>query len=409
MSITFPSSPTDNQVYQSSGVYYRWSGVKWKRSSDHFQSVVTEYTDSATQLDIDPTRYNYYNIDLNVDVQINIPVSPPYNKIIMDITQPGYPGWVLDSASYDNVSFSVTSQDGNPFGIFFKPDGTKMYMVGLSSRTVYQYSLSTAWDITTASYDNAVWFSVAAQDTSPYGIFFKPDGTKMYMVGASSGTVYQYTLSTAWDLNTASYNAVSFSVTSQDTSSTGIFFKPDGTKMYMVGRTSDRVYQYSLSTAWDLNTASYDNAVSFSVRSQDTSPYGIFFKPDGTKMYMVGNTSRTVYQYTLSTAWDLNTASYDNAVWFSVAAQDTNPTGIFFKPDGTKMYMVGRTSDTVHQYTTIDASGTLPTITWSDNILWDSGNPPTVSFDYAGTSLIEFVTIDGRTWSGSPILIDGRT
>ena len=155
----------------------------------------------------------------------------------------------VDGASYDSVSFSVGSQDTNPRGVAFNSDGTKMYMVGTGD-SVYQYSLSTAFDLSTASYDS-VSFSVSSQDTVPSGITFNSDGTKMYMVGLTNDNVYQYSLSTGFDLSTASYDSVSFSVSSQDTSPYDIAFNSDGTKMYMAGIANDSVFQYSLSTAFD--------------------------------------------------------------------------------------------------------------------------------------------------------------
>ena len=48
--------------------------------------------------------------------------------------------------------FSVVSQDGTPRGISFNNDGTKMYIVGDAGNDVNEYSLSTAFDISTASY-----------------------------------------------------------------------------------------------------------------------------------------------------------------------------------------------------------------------------------------------------------------
>ncbi|MEM4663219.1 MAG: YncE family protein, partial [Candidatus Diapherotrites archaeon] len=218
--------------------------------------------------------------------------------------------------------------------VFFSSDGTKMYILGDSSDRVYQYSLSTAWDISTASYDKN--FYVGSRDTSPRGLFFSPDGTKMYILGDYRDRVYQYSLSTAWDISTASYDK-NFYVGSQDTSPRGLFFSPDGTKMYILGDSSDRVYQYSLSTAWDISTASYDK--NFYVGSQDTYPRGLFFSPDGTKMYILGDYSDRVYQYSLSTAWDISTASYDKN--FYVGSQDTSPSGLFFSSDGNKMYISG--------------------------------------------------------------------
>ena len=209
----------------------------------------------------------------------------------------GDAGWCdLSTASYDSVSFSATSQDSYPTGIAFKPDGTKMYMGGVGSNTVYQYTLSTAWDVDTVSYDD-VSFDVSSQG-GPRAIAFKPDGTKMYMVRAGWNKVHQYSLSTAWDLDTASYDSVSFSVTGQDNAPWDIAFKPDGTKMYITGADNDSVYQYSLSTAWDLSTGSYDSD-SFDTSSQDGNPKGLAFKHDGTKMYVVGAGNINVYQYSM--------------------------------------------------------------------------------------------------------------
>jgi len=254
----------------------------------------------------------------------------------------------MTALNYDSVSFDVSGQDTQPRGISFNTTGSKMYMVGSSNDSVYQYTLSTPFDLSTASYDN-VSFSVAGQDTQPHDITFNSDGSKMYMVGNTSDSVFQYTLSTPFDLSTASYDNVSFSVAGQDATPYDIAFNNDGSKMYMVGSSNDSVFQYTLSTPFDLSTASYDN-VSFSVAGQDAAPLGIAFNTTGSKMYMVGDSNDSVFQYTLSTPFDLSTASY-NSVSFSVAGQDTQPVSIAFNNDGSKMYMVGDSNDSVFQYT----------------------------------------------------------
>jgi len=254
--------------------------------------------------------------------------------------------WDITSASYLQ-NFSIAAQETNPTGVFFKPDGLKMYIIGQLGDDVNEYDLSTAWDITSASYLQN--FSVSVQDTNPQGIFFKPDGLKMYVVGETGDAVFSYTLSTAWDLSTASFDYPTegyFSIAAQETIPTGVFFKPDGTKMYIIGYLGDDVNEYDLSTAWDISTASY--LQNFSVAAQEISPQSIFFKPDGTKMYVIGSVGDDVNEYDLSTAWDISTASYLRN--FSVAAQETNPTGVFFKPDGTKMYVIGFTGDDVNEY-----------------------------------------------------------
>jgi len=301
----------------------------------------------------EPPAYGYFNVSAQETVPTGVFFKPDGTKMYVlgasgdevneyDLST----AWDVSSSSYLQ-NFSVAAQEAAPQGIFFKPDGTKMYVIGVAGDDVNEYDLSTAWDITTASYLQN--FSVAAQDTAPTGIFFKPDGTKMYVLGASGDDVNEYDLSTAWDVSTASYLR-NFSVAAQETDPTGIFFKSDGTKMYVIGTTGDAVNEYDLSTAWDVSAASFDFPTEgyFSVAAQEATPTGIFFKPDGTKMYVIGYTGDDVNEYDLSTAWDVTSASYLQN--FSVAAQEATPTGIFFKPDGTKMYVIGFTGDDVNEY-----------------------------------------------------------
>ena len=290
--------------------------------------------------------------------------------------------WNINTASYDNKSFNVTAQDGLPVGLFFKPDGTKFYMIGISTDAIYQYSCSTAWDVSTASYDN-ISFSIVTQENDSRGVFFKPDGTQFYVVGVTNDTVYQYSCSTAWDISTASYIGKSFSVATQDGAPSALFFKSDGTKFYMLGNNNDTVYQYSCSTAWDVSTASYDSK-SFSVTTQETSPTGLFFKDDGTKLYIIGQTSDNVLEYSLLTPWDISTAY---AAYFYVGGQENIPGDIQFKPDGTKFYIIGTNTDTVYQYSCSTAwdISTASYIGKSFSVATQDGAPSALFFKSDGT------------------------
>jgi len=240
-------------------------------------------------------------------------------------------------------SFSVTAQETAPTGVFFKPDGLKMYVIGPSGKYVNEYNLSVAWNVSTAVFVQR--FSVTAQETLPFGVFFKPDGLKMYVIGQGGIDVNEYNLSTAWNVSTAVF-VQSFSVAAQEIYPYEVFFKPDGLKMYIIGSSGDDVNEYNLSTAWNVSTAVF--VQSFSVAAQETLPLGLFFKPDGLKMYVVGNIGDDVNEYNLSTAWNVSTASFVQS--FSVAAQESQLYGIFFKPDGLKMYVIGTSFDAVNEY-----------------------------------------------------------
>ena len=100
-------------------------------------------------------------------------------------------GWNISTATFVQ-SFSVAAQETNPTSVFFKPDGLKMYVLGFAGDDVNEYNLSTAWDVSTASFLQL--FSLSAQETSPNGIFFKPDGLRMYIVGLTGDDVNEYNL-----------------------------------------------------------------------------------------------------------------------------------------------------------------------------------------------------------------------
>jgi 6-phosphogluconolactonase (cycloisomerase 2 family) len=248
----------------------------------------------------------------------------------------------LATATVDVKRAYVSTQDGFPNSPIFGDSGTKMYVLGNSNDTVYQYTLSTAWDVSTATYASKS-FSVTTQDTNPQGIFFKSDGLTFYMVGATNDTVYQYTLSTAWDIATASYASKSKAVGTEETNPTAVFFKPDGLKMYVIGQTGDDVNEYDLSTAWDVSTASF---LRVSAAVGESAPTGLWFKDDGTKMYVTGQTNDAVREFTLSTAWNVSTISFSKSL---AVGFEATPTGITFKDNGTEIYILGRTTDCVFE------------------------------------------------------------
>lgn len=271
----------------------------------------------------------------------------PIAGVIAGVARDAAGTGVVATVGAVEASFDVSGQDGNPQGVFFKPDGLKLYIVGTTSQDVHQYPLSTAWEVSSAGTVEAS-FDVSAQETNPRDFFLKSDGTKLYVTGTTSGLVHQYPLSTAWEISSVGTVEASFDVTTEELLPAGIFFKSDGTKLYIVGINSDTVQQYPLSTAWDISTAGLVEA-SFSVTTEDPAPVGLFFRSDGAKLYVVGEVDDEINQYPLSTAWDISTAGAVESTR-DVTTEDTGPNGVFFKPDGRKMYVVGNSSDRVHQY-----------------------------------------------------------
>ena len=295
----------------------------------------------------------------NKDFKVKNGIKPAaYHEAVGTVTSTTR-GYELINLTSDGISHSFASEDNQVNGIFFKPDGTKMYIAGNQGDTVEEYTLSTAWDLT-STITNTHSENISGKETSIAGLFFSSDGLRMYIVGTSSDSVHQYDLGTAWTLSTVSFVRTE-SVVGQDTAPTDVFFKPDGTKMFVLGGTGDDVNEYTLSSAWDISNITLANTES--LVTQDNSPQGITFKPDGTKMFMIGAISDSIHEYTLSTAWDTSTLSFVRSA--DISSQDTSPLGITFKDDGTKLYMVGNSSDSVHQYSSIQTVKSLDISTGS--------------------------------------------
>jgi hypothetical protein len=201
---------------------------------------------------------------------------------------------------------SVTSATG----LAFKSDGTKMYATSGNSAIpgILEFDLSTAWDVTTATYSQ---FGTTFDWCSD--MWIDSTGTKVFVVSTESDHIGYYTLSTAWDISTISSRVASRSTTGEgETNPQFIFLKPDGTELYYGGTDTDNVFQLGLSTAFDLSTASHD--ATFSVATQEPLPFALLFNSSGTRMYITGNSSpRAFYQYNLSTAWELTTAFFNSS------------------------------------------------------------------------------------------------
>ena len=285
--------------------------------------------------------------------------------------------------TYDSKSFDHSSQDAIAEEIRFKPDGTKFYLLTNDNDIIYQYSMSSAWDISTASYESKN-FNVQSQEGTPQGMAINADGSSFYICGQSR-VVYQYNLTTDYDISTASYASKSFSLTTQMSSGSAwsLDFDSTGTKMYAIHSNSGIVYQYTLSSAFDVSTASYASK-SFDTSSQTSDPTSIAITSDGTSLYVVSSASDQVFKYTLSTAFDLATASY-SGISLTTTSQDNFPMGVAVKTDETKLYVTGTQNDSVYQYSLADSLTPAQTyFVQTDGTLSETADSPSVT---AGTAV----------------------
>lgn len=282
------------------------------------------------------------------------------------LTIPGY-DFKLSSNISQIGSFNYESQVNIPTDHFFSADGTKMYVicnanVSGNSGEIFQYTLSTAFDVSTASYASKTFVA----DANSIGMFIKPDGTKLYVIEDNGTTsVIEYTLSTPWDISTASASGSTYAFNAQFSRGYGIWFKPDGTEMYLLDGSNNYVRRYTLGTAWDITTASYTSLFNPTTDSEidNFSVFygGIFFNPEGTVMILTSSSSingdsENIAKFELTTAWDITTAVYRNG--YNLPTSRDFGVTFYEDTDGDQGFIVGVQSnpETVYQYSLGDQS-----------------------------------------------------
>ena len=299
----------------------------------------------------------------------------------------------IATLSADYQSFYVGSEEPNPVGVALNSTGTKMFISGYSDDGVNEYTLSTAWDLTTASHSSGP--NLVVSGSQHRGITFSSDGTKAYIINYGDDNVYEWSLGTAYDTSSNTADPVTFNVYAQERTPTGLAFKGDGTKMYVMGASYHEVHGYDLSTPWDISTATfvaeppdhhyvhglyiantgqymfvsdYDQGRIYRVKAnsnnifdssantdmyldvsaQSANPQDVHFKPDGTEMFVLQYNDQYLDKYTLSSAWDITTATYDSTS--TSLTPSTGMRGFTITEDGTKLFTISTTTDDIHRF-----------------------------------------------------------
>jgi hypothetical protein len=275
----------------------------------------------------------------------------------------------VEGVTYDGGLY-LGEYELSPQSISFKNDGTEVYILGTISDKIYQFHLSTPWDVTTGEYDDNKNFLINSQETVPTGMFFKNDGSKLYILGVSNDRIYQYSLSNPWEISTASYDSKSLSVASQQNQPRGLYIKSDGTSLYVIGTTNSKIHQYNLNTPWDISTASYSSK-QYQVSLEEISPEGITFKNDGTSFYIIGSENKS-FKYNLSIPWDISTATYSEE-YLELSEYDPTMKDIFFREDGYDLYFVGNTYAGIYSFSLTYSYNISSYYTRNYNLIADGG------------------------------------
>ena len=224
----------------------------------------------------------------------------------------------------DSDSFTIAGSNLNPpttqstfNALLFNPDGTKMYTLGTDQgyggdKDLFQYTLSTPFDVSTASVSVNDYIEVGEWSRGNMDARFNNDGTKLFVLFDAMNQnqrsrIYQYTLSVAYDITSTVTESGSLVIGDQYDQFSAILFNQDGSKMF--ASRYGYIYKYTLNTPFDVTTVTNTDG-SFYLNTTIT---GMQFNNDGTKLFTTYNTSTigtkaTITEWALSTAYDPTTA-----------------------------------------------------------------------------------------------------
>ena len=292
--------------------------------------------------------------------------------------------------SPENVGSGSDDNDfGLASGIEFNKDGTKMFVsfgnkTGDDDFVVGAFNLSTPYDVSSETFANerCVLDNVSTGH-QVYDLELNSDGTMLFVATrqhnidtADADRVFRYDLSTPYDISTCSTLAsrttdldqVAFTNGSKagDFDDVGmnrrrhrvqaIEINNDGSKLFVTffedtqtsGTRKAKLYEYTLSTPYDLSTLSIVKSAGIGFSDSSTNgvdnPSGMRFSPGGKRIFITshGGTGRLrgVTQISLTRAFDTSSFTIDGTFVIDTGSDpNQQPRGISFSSDGLKMYI----------------------------------------------------------------------
>lgn len=248
----------------------------------------------------------------------------------------------IDVSDYSYSSdFFTYAENTNPTDLVIVEDENKMYILDYSGY-VYQYTITDLSDLSTVSYDSK---SIDLSITQAFSIRFNSDGSKIYVIEYSTTSVKQFSLSTAWDISTATTDSKSFDFSSETTDVRGISFSPDYSKLLLASFSLNSILQYTVSDISDISTLAYDSK-SLTL-SGSGGPRRIGYSPNAINIcFGVG---QSIVQYVNEDNDDISLAS-DQDISLDVSADVSTLQGFHISSDTEDIIMLDNGNKKVMRY-----------------------------------------------------------
>jgi hypothetical protein len=192
-------------------------------------------------------------------------------------------------------------------GMFFKPDGSRMWLQDATNDVFRQYSLTAApsidqWNLNTIN-PTVTTGSYGSTGGNHQGMWIDETGTILFQVDRDIQTILQDDIP-AWNPLFPGTPARTLNISAATSLPSGITVSRDGTRAFVSSLSPTVVLEYS-GTANQCNNWTLSHTLTVGFNASD-----VFVDPLlGTKMY-ISDDSGKVHVYKLLTPWDLSTSEF---------------------------------------------------------------------------------------------------
>ena len=166
------------------------------------------------------------------------------------------------------------------------------YFFSETNTEIVAYHLSTPYDVD--NYDSVKTSATIPNTNELHHVYISPDWRKLAWANYPN-YIWIYDLTTPYDIDT-----MTNLITTNPWQCTWIWFKPDGTEMYVTRYANPCYIQYHLSTPWNISTATQYATI------DNRWARGGALSPDW-KYLIYASDNWTTYQMELTTPWDITT------------------------------------------------------------------------------------------------------
>ena len=230
---------------------------------------------------------------------------------------------VVDEASplVEKVGLTDNSVDTKCTDIKFSRDGLKMFLGNLNGK-IHGFDLTTPFNLNGLTYSNNVTGDLTDNKNGGGANFsFSNDGKKLIFLDGTQEAQHidEYSLSTAYDLTSINLvNTITLTTTANLDSKDqahGIEFSQDGMTMFVLMHDGnavmqtdkDAIFQFRLTQSFSTSTATMVGSVTPS-GTLNTAAFGMAFSPTGNKLYLVNRVgSQDVDKYVAGGSVDVVT------------------------------------------------------------------------------------------------------